>query len=336
MTFELEGISGKMNNSAGPGKACGCKHHIPVLASSEPSCKCKKLRTPRKVHASCGLLLTAFIGMHLAMSMTGLKPVLFQKLVSRLHAVPALPGISLVLVLLPMLLQCTTGIFLVQKEGLKYYTGKCDRGGRVRFFLQRWTALVVLAFITVHFMTLHAWGLHLLYRITRWQILARYSAGGLFHSEDAFASTVHGFTSLWSAGSMVHSANATGMFLLLGGIWATAFHVSNGAWSGALLWKVLPTPKSKQFWRALCFLLGIVFAGLGSIAWYAFTLATLSAGQTFRIARRVAYPRSPDLGTSVRGSWVSKSGPGAPQIGMGLLSWDPSYRRLVYQELLAI
>jgi hypothetical protein len=125
--------------------------------------------------------------MHLGMSITGLKPVLFQRIVNWLHAVPALPEVSLMLVLLPMLLQCTTGIFLVQREGLKYYTGKCDRGGRVRFFLQRWTALVVLAFITVHFMTMHAWGLHLLYRFTQWQSLSRFTAGGLFHSEDAFA-----------------------------------------------------------------------------------------------------------------------------------------------------
>ena len=273
MTSESNDSAGEANKSVMPEKACGCKHHIPVITSPEPSCKCKKLRTPRKIHAACGLLLTAFIGMHLGMCLSGLKPALFQQSVSRLHAVPALPEISLVLVLLPMLLQCTTGIFLVQKEGLKYYTGKCDRGGRVRFFLQRWTALVVLAFVTVHFMTLHDWGLHLLYRVTHWQALTRFTAEGLFHSEDAFASTVLGFTSLWSAGSMAHGANGLGMFLLLGGIWATAFHVANGAWSGALLWKVLPTSQSKLVWRVACFAVGIALAGMGSLAWYAFTLA---------------------------------------------------------------
>jgi hypothetical protein len=122
-------------------------------------------------------------------------------------------------------------------------------------------------------MILHAWGLHLLYRVTHWDALTRYTATGLFHSEDAFASTVQGFSSLWSAGSMAHGANVIGMFLLLGGIWAAAFHVANGAWSGALLWKILPTPKSKQFWRVICFILGIALAGAGSLAWYAFTLA---------------------------------------------------------------
>lgn len=264
---------GETNSPLEPGKACGCKHHIPVLTSPEPSCKCKKLRTPRKIHAACGLLLTAFIGMHLGMSLTGLKPALFQQIVNRLHQVPALPEVSLILVLLPILLQCTTGIFLVQREGVKYYTGKCDRGGRVRFFLQRWTALVLLAFITVHFMTMHTWGLHLLYRITHWGALTRYMAAGLFHREDAYASTVQGFSSVWSAGSIAHGANGVGMFLLLGGVWATAFHVANGAWSGALLWKILPTQQSKQLWRTACIVLGIALVAAGSIAWYAFTLA---------------------------------------------------------------
>jgi len=124
MTSESKDSACEANMSMMSGKACGCKHHIPVLTSPEPSCNCKKLRTQRKVHVACGLLLTAFIGTHLGMSLTGLKPVLFQQTVNRLHAVPALPGVSLVLVRLSMLLRCTTGIFLVQREGLKYYTGK--------------------------------------------------------------------------------------------------------------------------------------------------------------------------------------------------------------------
>jgi succinate dehydrogenase / fumarate reductase cytochrome b subunit len=257
-----------------PGKTCGCKHHIPVLESAAPLCKCKELRTPRKIHAACGLLLTGFIVLHLGASVTGFNPRIYQQNVDRLHSiVNAIPGVTLFGIILPLLLQGTTGLFLVQREGLKFYAGKCDRGGRARFFLQRWTALVVLAFITVHFTTMHAWGLHLLYRFTQWQSLSRFTEGGLFHSEDAFVTTVQGFTSLWSAGSMAHGANVIGMFLLLGGIWATAFHVANGAWSGALLWKVLPTPYSKQLWKIACIVLGVTLAAAGSIAWYAFTLA---------------------------------------------------------------
>jgi hypothetical protein len=257
-----------------PGKTCGCKHHIPVLESAMPSCKCKKLRTPRKIHAACGLLLTGFIVLHLGISVTGFNPVLYQQNVDRLHSVVnAIPGVTLFGIILPLLLQGTTGLFLVQREGLRFYTGKCDRGGRVRFFLQRWTALVVLGVITVHFLTMHAWGLHLLYRVTHWQGLARYAAGGLFHSGDAFASTVRGFTSLWRAGSMAQGANLVAMFFMLGGIWVTAFHVANGAWSGASLWKVVSTPESKQLWRITCIALGIALAGVGSLAWYWFTLA---------------------------------------------------------------
>jgi succinate dehydrogenase / fumarate reductase cytochrome b subunit len=88
---------------------------------------------------------------------------------------------------------------------------------------------------------------------------------------------VQGFASLWNAGSTAQGANAIGMFLLLGGIWATAFHLANGTWSGALLWRILPTPQSKRFWKVICFIFGIALAGAGSVAWYAFTLAPNAA-----------------------------------------------------------
>jgi succinate dehydrogenase / fumarate reductase cytochrome b subunit len=257
-----------------PGKACGCKRHIQVLEQSAPSCKCKKLRTPRKIHAVCGLLLTGFIVLHLGISVTGFNPFLYQQNVDRLHSIMNyLPGATLIGILLPLLLQCTTGLFLAQREGLRYYTGKCDRGGRVRFFLQRWTALIIMAFITVHFITMHNWGLHLLYRVTHWQWLTRYATCGLFHSGDAFASTVRGFSSLWSSDSAAQSMNAIAMFLLLIGIWATAFHIANGARTGASLWKIFSTPQSGRLWRVACIIFGIALFGVGTLAWYWFTLA---------------------------------------------------------------
>lgn len=70
----------------------------------------------------------------------------------------------------------------------------------------------MLAFITMHFVTMNAWGLHLLYRVTHWHALSRYSAGGFFHSGGAFASTVRGFTSIWSTGSAAQGANAIAIF----------------------------------------------------------------------------------------------------------------------------
>jgi succinate dehydrogenase / fumarate reductase cytochrome b subunit len=270
MITEFEGLPNEKEAIIpAAGKTCGCKHHIPVLESAAPSCKCKKL-----IHAACGLWLTGFVVLHLGMSVSGLTPVLYQQNVDRLNlVVNSIPGVTLFGIIIPLLLQGTTGLFLVQREGLKFYTGKCDRGGRVRFFLQRWTALVVLAFVAVHFSTMHDWGLHLLYRVTHWQTLARYAAGGIFQSGDAFASTVRGFTSLIRAGSMAQGVNAVAMFLPLVGIWATAFHVANGAWSGSLLWKIFSTPQSKQLWRFTCIIFGIALASAGSLAWYWFTLA---------------------------------------------------------------
>lgn len=275
MTTELGNSPAVMGSTESPSaKGCGCNHSKPIVSSQGPSCKCKKLRTPRKIHAACGLLLTGFLVLHFSMAVTGLNPAFYQKKVDHLHSfLNHVPGVALVAILLPMLLQCATGLFLVQREGLRYYTGKCDRGGRVRFFLQRWTGLCILSFVFVHFATLHSWGFHLVYRVTGWQALTRYSTGGLFHHSDAFASTAQGFTSLWREGSVAHMGNAIAMLALLAGIISTAFHVANGAWSGASLWKLLTTPKTKLLWRIACISLGVALAVAGSLAWYAFSLA---------------------------------------------------------------
>jgi hypothetical protein len=79
--------NGTEANFPASGKTCGCKHHIPVLESAAPSCKCQKLRTPRKIHAACGLWLTGFVVLHLGISVTGLNPALYQQNVDRLHSV---------------------------------------------------------------------------------------------------------------------------------------------------------------------------------------------------------------------------------------------------------
>ena len=91
--------NGTEANVPAPGKTCGCKHHIPVLESAAPSCKCKKLRTPRKIHAACGLLLTGFIVLHLGASVTGFNPRIYQQNVDRLHSiVNAIPGVIWLLI----------------------------------------------------------------------------------------------------------------------------------------------------------------------------------------------------------------------------------------------
>ena len=89
---------------------------MPVIAPPIPQCKCKKLRTPRKIHAACGLLLTAFLAVHLGIGISGLDSVAYQQNVDLLHSVlRVIPGFTIAGVLLPLLIQCAMGLFLVNK-----------------------------------------------------------------------------------------------------------------------------------------------------------------------------------------------------------------------------
>lgn len=253
------------------GKSCGCKHHFSLYPEPEPRpCTCKKLRTPRKIHAASAVILLGFLSLHFLIAATGLRPTLYQAQVNRLHSlVVNFPALTVLAILLPFILQSVTGIYLLHGEGLRYYTGKCDRGGRVRFFFQRWTGVVILGFLFVHVLPLHVWGFHQLYRLTRWSAFSRYSAGGIFQPDNAFQSTVQGFRYL--GGSEAFLTNTVLSGVLLVGIWAVSFHLANGAWSGALLWKILPSENIRPAWRIICFAMGILLIGLGSIGWWAFT-----------------------------------------------------------------
>ncbi len=46
-------------------------------------------------------------------------------------------------------------------------------------------------------------------------------------------------------------------FCLLG-IWATAFHAANGAWTGGFIWNLAPKPESKRRWGRVCVLIGVM------------------------------------------------------------------------------
>jgi succinate dehydrogenase / fumarate reductase cytochrome b subunit len=148
-----------------------------------------------------------------------------------------------VAIALPLLFQFASGLYLLRKHGMKYSVKKCNRGGKLRFFLQRASGLTILAFTLFHAGTLH---------------------GGRFrHGAEAFRSTVEGFNGF---------GGGVAIFCLLG-VWAAAFHAANGAWSGGIIWNVAATPESKRRWGYVCAAIGVVLIGLGTVAWCAFTLS---------------------------------------------------------------
>ena len=229
------------------------------------------------MHALCGLWMACFLCAHLAIGITGWSPAAYQSNIALIRKTLAhLPGFTLVAILLPLLFQAASGLYLLRKEGMRYGVKKCNRGGKLRFFLQRLTGPAILAFALFHVGTLHEWGLHRIYQATHMAALSRYATGGLFQAGSAFRSTVDGFGNFCGASTVGNLLVALGCLL---GVWATAFHAANGAWSGGVIWNLLPTPESKRRWGDVCVAIGIVLFVVSTAAWYAFTLS--SAARAF-------------------------------------------------------
>ncbi len=238
----------------------------------QAKCSCQGLLPMRRLHALIGLWMGCFLCVHLAVSLTGWSPSTYRGAVDAIQgALAHVPGFALLAIFLPLAGQAVSGLYLLRKEGLKYSVKKCNRGGKLRFFLQRVTGPAILVFALFHVGSLHPWGLHAIYRVTHLSALASYAAGGLFQpGPAAFRSTVEGFGGF-------HGGPAAGNLMLamacLLGIWAAAFHAANGAWSGGVIWGLARTSQSNRRLKYVCTALGAVLLATGTLAWYAFTLS---------------------------------------------------------------
>ena len=249
---------------ATPHVACGVSataYNHPLLqvqATEKPGCKCGKLRPPRKLHAAVGLWLALFVSLHFLICSVGMYPHSYEGIVNQLrHSLARLPGAVLLLILLPMLLQAGSGLFLLAKEGVQYDVKRCDRGGKLRYFLQRWSGLVMLAFLLPHVGSMRGW--------TPFQIFAA-TAG---KDGSAFAQTAGAFHPWHSS-----VANSITILLFLVGTMGTVFHIANGAWSGAILWKIVQDDQGKARMGYFSFALGTALAAIACLAWYAFALSS--------------------------------------------------------------
>ena len=170
-----------------------------------------------------------------------------------------------------MLVQAASGIFLIVKEGVKYDVKRCDRGGKLRYFLQRWSGLAMLAFLLPHIVILRGW--------------AHALVGSTLSSAGLPESGGFGYTLLalhpWSSAA----ANSAMIGLLLAGVLGTVFHIANGAWSGFVLWKVVSTDRGKAWLNLASLAAGIALALVGSIAWYAFSLRPYLHGSLAALLR---------------------------------------------------
>lgn len=243
------------------GHGCGCKHHGPSEASAERAegqqsgkkCNCQGMLWIRKVHSAAGLVFGGFLVEHLAATSLGTQPGLFGRYMQFVHAMIAEAPWLHALIYTPLAVAAAFGGYLLAKAGVRYNVKKCNRGGKLRYWLQRATAVVLLAFLAFHLLTLRNYS-------------AATAGIGATVPGEVLAASVLGFQADW-AGSPLRMLAIAGVLL---GTWAAVYHVSNGMWSASIAWGLSETPDSQRRWQWVCLGGGVVLAILGTMGWAAF------------------------------------------------------------------
>jgi succinate dehydrogenase / fumarate reductase cytochrome b subunit len=222
---------------------------------AEHKCNCGGGTCPRHYLALTGLLLGGFLVLHLAVNALGLWPEKFQSAVNRHHALGALlPVLEVGLIFLPLTIHVAFGLWTLRREKLKFGVEKHHHGSDLRQWLQRVTALIMLAFILFHVVVMHRW------------------FGGRFDPQNAFSSASHAIWQFWhgqAAGSFPNLLFA--QFYLLG-IVAAAYHLTNGVATGAEVLGWVKTPVAQdRLWR-VCVLAASAMMLAGLAAWFAFAV----------------------------------------------------------------
>jgi len=219
---------------------CGCHSSSTSPAPVKHSCAggCRGIRTSRRIHATLGLVLTAFLFLHLGVASLGLAPAHYDAAASMLRRLSEqIPLLETILLLL-IATQTGVGIRLLVRSGLGYQSRRCKEDGQMRYFLQRWSAMLLLMFIVVHLAMFKLW----LGEPTFVTVARHFTLGGnrlllLFYS------------------------------LAIAGI---AFHAGNGLWTGASVWGVRES--HPRLWLGIAGVSGTIIAILGFLALRAFAV----------------------------------------------------------------
>jgi succinate dehydrogenase / fumarate reductase cytochrome b subunit len=157
---------------------------------------------------------------------------------------------------------------LLFQAGLRFNVKKCNRGGKLRYWLQRMSAIVLLLFLGYHLLTLRD------YRPTTDATLkeaAVSAAAGVEHGRAALVGSARGFQAAWPRNAPLYPLRLLAIAGLLAGTWAAVYHLSNGLWSAAIAWGIVETPASQRRWEWVCLSAGVALATLGAMGWFAFT-----------------------------------------------------------------
>ena len=263
-------VSPKSKSKCGGKSNCGCGGHGHAKAvalnpqnlrtfnfgqAAEHSCSCSGGgRCPREYLAPTGYALGGFLIVHLLVNSLALWPGKFQSAVNRVRSLGALLPVLEIGLAAVLTFHIAVGLRLMRRDKLKYITGNHFHGSPMRQWLQRVTAVIMLAFILFHVVTLHRW------------------FGGRFDPHDAFGTASHAIWQFWHGQPAGSFPNLLFAQLYLFGIVAAVFHLTNGVATGAEVLGLASTPVAQIRLGRICLIAAPALLLAGLAAWYAFAV----------------------------------------------------------------
>jgi len=231
----------------------------------------------RQVHSAAGLIVALFLLEHLTATAMGWSPLLFGRYMQFVQTVLGAAPWLRALVLLPLAVAVAFGGYLLVTAGIRYQVKKCNRGGKLRYWLQRASAIALLAFLGFHLWTLKDFAATVHASSSepagRGCCTVSKPAASVDSPQTTFTASVGAFQTMWPTHGVFYPVRILAILGVLVGTWAAVYHLSNGLWSGAIAWGFIETPGAQQRWGRVCMTIGIVLAVLGTMGWYAFSVA---------------------------------------------------------------
>jgi succinate dehydrogenase / fumarate reductase cytochrome b subunit len=206
----------------------------------------------RRLHSLSGLVpVGAYMCIHLLTNASTLGgPAMFQKNVDLIHSLgPALPLVEWTFIFLPLIFHAVVGVAIIRsgQSNLSSY----HLMGNVRYFLQRATAWIALAFIAYHVFQMHGW----FHNETYLKSIAEPLGGHKFDPHHATSTTA------------IALASPLMKVLYFVGVVSCVYHLANGLWTMGITWGVWTSAAAQRRanWICLAFGLALTAVGLGAL-----------------------------------------------------------------------
>lgn len=204
----------------------------------------------RRLHSLSGLVpVGAYMCVHLLTNSTVLDGTRsFQMRVDQIHSLGKfLPLVEWTFIFLPLIFHAVVGVAIIRSGNSNLSSYPLQ--GNVRYFLQRVTAWVALAFIGYHVFQMHGWI----------RPVAEQFGGGKFNHLYATS----------TAAAAIQSSLAVQLFYFVG-ITACVYHLANGLWTAGITWGLWTTAAAQGRANWLCggfglLLLAVALGALGGM-----------------------------------------------------------------------